>query len=223
MQTNIMVELGTMSVVNSTFTKGSKNHISGIDSIVTLENVHMYNSTALQSGHGFTCSRCSQVGVKDSTFEILESTGGDGGAIMIYSLYNTTYQPVSYIMNNKFLGNKGKSGGAIILDRTHMIQVSQNLFEDNEATNSDGGAVIYKCDPTKVNYECYVSLFDNEFTRNTAKRKGGALRYENANFTDTEYIKAEKSTSGWGSWGWYSLRRRNLDERKLQGFFERFS
>ena len=40
---------------------------------------------------------------------------------MILSLYNTTYQPISYIMNNDFVGNKGKSGGAIILDRTHII------------------------------------------------------------------------------------------------------
>ena len=59
LQTNILVELGTMSVVDSSFTAGRKNHISGIDSIVTLDNVRMYNSTASSSGHGFTCSRCS--------------------------------------------------------------------------------------------------------------------------------------------------------------------
>ena len=121
---------------------------------------------------------------------------------MIKSLYNSTYQPVSYIMNNEFHGNKGRSGGAIILDSTHMIQVSDNMFEENEATHSDGGAIIYKCDPTKVSYSCYVSLFDNNFKRNLAHRKGGALRYENANFTDTVYIEKYKKKSSWGDFVW---------------------
>ena len=133
--------------------------------------------------------------MNNSRFEDLESTEGDGGAIKIQSLYNSTYQPVSYIMNNEFHGNKGKSGGAIILDSTHIIQVSDNMFEENEATHSDGGAIIYKCDPTKVSYSCYVSLFDNNFKRNLAHRKGGALRYENANFTDTVYIEKYKKES----------------------------
>ena len=80
-----------------------------------------------------------------------------------------------------------------------MIQVSDNMFEENEATHSDGGAIIYKCDPTKVSYSCYVSLFDNNFKRNLAHRKGGALRYENANFTDTVYIKKYKKESSWSN------------------------
>ena len=79
-----------MSVSDSTFTRGKRNHISGIDSIVTLSNVSMHNSTSFESGHGFTCSRCSFVGVKDSRFEDLESRGGDGGAIMIQNLNNDT-------------------------------------------------------------------------------------------------------------------------------------
>ena len=110
-----------MSVSNSTFTRGKKNHISGIDSIVTLTNVSMHNSSAFDSGHGFTCGRCSFVGVKDSRFEDLTSRGGDGGAIMIQNLNNDTLQDVSYIMNTKFIGNKAKSGGAVLLDMTHII------------------------------------------------------------------------------------------------------
>ena len=40
------------------------------------------------------------------------------------------------------------------------------------------------CDPTEVEYDCTVSVIDNSFLGNSAARKGGALRYENANFTE---------------------------------------
>lgn len=36
-QSNLVIELGTLDVVNSTFTDGRANHISGIDSKVTID------------------------------------------------------------------------------------------------------------------------------------------------------------------------------------------
>ena len=62
-------------------------------------------------------------------------------------------------------------------------------------TNGDGGAILYRCDPKKAAFKCRVSLFDNQFIQNSAYItnsaicKGGALRYENANFTNIRLIE----------------------------------
>ena len=112
---------------------------------------------------------------------------------MIDHLYNATLQPVSYIKNSMFRGNKALSGGALHLESTHLIEVSGNTFEQNEAVStsghSDGGAILYTCDPTQISFDdCTVALLDNSFIGNKAVHKGGALRYENANFTDVRLI-----------------------------------
>lgn len=92
-----------------------------------------------------------------------------------------------------FKSNKATSGGALHLDATHLLQISGNIFKSNEAVQSDGGAIKYLCNPTQLTYECTVSLINNEFTKNKALRKGGALRYENANFTDEDMLAAEQA------------------------------
>ena len=71
--------------------------------------------------------------VSDSTFENLQSSRGTGGAILLQNLMNQTFQPISYIKNNKFSGNKALSGGALHLDKTHLLEVSANEFVLNEA------------------------------------------------------------------------------------------
>ena len=43
-QINLQIELGSMNVINSTFTNGRKNHVKGIDSILTMNKVHIYDS-----------------------------------------------------------------------------------------------------------------------------------------------------------------------------------
>ena len=74
-----------------------------------------------------------------------------------------------------------------------MIEISENLFESNSAIDKesgDGGAILYKCDPTFITYSnCTVALVANTFIANSAERKGGAFRYENANVTDMRLIK----------------------------------
>ena len=45
-QTNIKIELGSLKIVESTFTVGYKYHISGIDAEIELDEVQMYNSSA---------------------------------------------------------------------------------------------------------------------------------------------------------------------------------
>jgi len=103
-QINIQVELSRMSVINSNFTLNDKNHIRGIDSTVTLDNVHMYNTSFKSSGHGFECIRCRHIGIQNSRFENLV-TNGVGGAIKIETLFSQEPTPVSYIIDSSFEGN----------------------------------------------------------------------------------------------------------------------
>ena len=63
LQINVLVELSTLKIENSTFTLGDANHIKGLDSSVILDNVRIYDSEAVQAGHGFLCERCSFVAV----------------------------------------------------------------------------------------------------------------------------------------------------------------
>lgn len=44
------------------------------------------------------------------------------------------------------------------------------------------------CDPTRGSWPCDVALLNNTFAANFASRKGGALRYENANFVETSLM-----------------------------------
>lgn len=96
----------------------------------------------------------------------------------------------SIIANNTFLGNTARNGGAILLDRVKLMEIHSNNFTRNNATNifgmGNGGAILYRCNPETINgkYNCTVALTNNSFTDNEAGEKGGALRYENANFTD---------------------------------------
>ena len=80
------------------------------------------------------------------------------------------------------------------LDATHLLEVSQNVFTANEAEEDTGGAVLYTCDPTILDFTCTVALLDNDFNENKAARKGGALRYENANFTSVALIFDDETT-----------------------------
>ena len=67
-----------------------------------------------------------------------------------------------------------------------------NTFEQNKAFSTsagDGGAILFYCDPSTSEYECIVSLNDNSFSNNTAKGKGGAIRYMNTNFTEEVIIE----------------------------------
>lgn len=132
--------------------------------------------------------------VEDSTFENLESKSG--GAIYIESLFNETALPVSYIRNSSFLGNRATTGGAMILDRPYMIQLEANKFFNNTAYKDAGGGILYRCNPTQIDYECTVSLIGNEFGDNFSKSQGGAVRYVNTNFTVEPLTEESKSLTG---------------------------
>ncbi len=144
----------------------------------------MYNSTTYDvNGHGVQCSICRYIGIKDSIFENLTSALG-AGAIELDVLLGPQ-DPYSFIQNSQFIGNEASSGGALILNQVNELDISGNRFDSNKALDKkdgDGGAILYKCDPTTIKHNCTVALFNNTFVKNEASRKGGALRYENDNF-----------------------------------------
>ena len=109
----------------------------------------------------------------------------------------------SFILNNSFIGNQASNGGAILIDRANLLDIVGNHFSENAAQEGDlepgnfgesglGGAILYMCDPKGIVFpECNVRLYENTFNENKASRKGGALRYENANFENPKMLMNE--------------------------------
>ena len=86
-----------------------------------MDNVRIYDSEAVNAGHGFLCERCSFVAVQNSRFENLTSRT-NAGAIMIKSLYNEKDAEISYLFNNDFINCTAPiGGGAIYLDRPSYL------------------------------------------------------------------------------------------------------
>lgn len=86
-------------------------------------------------------------------------------------------------------------GGAILIEKAELLEISNNTFERNKAMDRSfvggygyGGAILYSCDPTTFSVDCNVALINNTFIANEASRKGGALRYENSDFTKEPLI-----------------------------------
>ena len=77
-----------------------------------------------------------------------------------------------------------------MLKEAGSVLIKESVFESNSVnstsvldTDSDGGAILFACDPTKTDKDCSVTLEANLFKDNFAKNKGGALRFVNTNFT----------------------------------------
>lgn len=51
-------------------------------------------------------------------------------------------------------------------------------FSSNNAKN-DGGAIVFSC----PSFQCSTNILNSTFMENTAGLKGGALQYNNLNFT----------------------------------------
>ncbi len=83
------------------------------------------------------------------------------------------------------------------MNQVNELDISGNTFDSNKALDKrdgDGGAILYKCDPTTIRHDCTVALFNNTFVNNEATRKGGALRYENEDFIfDKVFITTDTS------------------------------
>jgi len=89
------------------------------------------------------------------------------------------------------------------------VNVRENKFFGNSVESplaswrySDAGALYFACAPHIARGECQVILDSNRFGGNTAKNKGGALRYVNTNFTTVyEEVKTGRRLQSSGSPG----------------------
>ena len=69
MQTNVLIELGSVVIRDSTFKNGTSSHVKGDDADVELVNVTMYDSIDDKAeGHGLHCVSCGKVIVVYSNF-----------------------------------------------------------------------------------------------------------------------------------------------------------
>ena len=117
----------------------------------------------------------------------------DSGAVVFLSDMNSN----SLIETSTFVKNRAlkEGGGAIRLNQAAKVTFRGNTFTENvsegvDSSTNDAGAIYFQCDPRIKQEECEVILKSNLFERNSAKNKGGALRYVNTNFT-TEYEHSE--------------------------------
>ena len=202
--------MGTLLVRNSSFTNGKKNHIAATQTLVRIESTTIYDSQdKLETGHGLTCLNCVELTVLNSTFRNLVSYS----APAIYIAQQTGVE--SRIEDCTFEGNLALGdAGSIRLSNAGVVQLTRNSFIDNSVSDDtdpitdwrfcDAGAVYYSCSLG----DCDVVLDGNLFQGNSAKNKGGALRYIHKNFT-TVYNSGGEATSE-------TAGRRVLSDRALQ-------
>ena len=92
--------------------------------------------------------------------------------------------------NNLAIG----SSGAIRISNAGVAHFRSNKFINNIVSDEsspltdwrfcDAGAIYFKCgSPDDSDEACKAILEANEFTKNLARNKGGALRYVHKNFT----------------------------------------
>ena len=91
-----------------------------------MDKVKMYDSNSIVSGVGFICSHCTYISIENSIFKNLVSSGSEGGAILIYDLSSPNDENPSYIRDSRFERNQAVRGGALLLDRLKLIQISDN-------------------------------------------------------------------------------------------------
>ena len=108
-QINIRVENCDITLSNSTFIDGKKNHISGRTANLTLDGVTMKDSYDYSTkGHGIYCKRCTSLTVKNSLFQNMTSLRAP--AIRLEDQWNIT----SVIENSQFKSNRAlEKAGAI--------------------------------------------------------------------------------------------------------------
>ena len=127
------------------------------------------------------------VKLSDSFFK--NNTAGTYGGAVYTNYENAVSYTLTEIDNCAFAGNHATYGGAVYTSQ--VSQVSGTVFNDNTATDGDGGALYInnKCDPK------FVSC---KFQNNTCNNRGGGiyldssnsnLEFSNCTFTDNSANK----------------------------------
>lgn len=138
---------------------------------VTVEDMTFSSNTATTgNGGALSVSRAATVNVTNSTFG---GAGGantaaqSGGAIFVSETPTTTLTNVTAVGNST---GAGGGGGAMHVESGTQATVIGGLFEDNDSTASDGGAMRF------YNVSNLVSIEGGaRFTDNEAEFTGGAV------------------------------------------------
>lgn len=120
----IGLEIGTLTIINCTFTNCKASNSGGA--------IYVSNSDLL---------------VTNSVFEnnIAQSTYDEGGGGIYFDGVNNSIS----IINNEFNANIGKYGGAIQINISNNVIIRNNMFSFNLA-NSKGGVLYTNCDITNI-------------------------------------------------------------------------
>ena len=129
----------------------------------------------------------SAMGGEVSGFTItngVDDSGDSGGGLYATNATNVT------ITHNVFEGNAAEKGGGIGL-RTSALNIIDNLFQNNQTTQGNGGAI-----------HCYDSdaaiITGNTFTDNVALDNGGAIANYNGAPTIDNNIFIGNTATDWG-------------------------
>ena len=109
----------------------------------------------------------------------------DGGAIRLKGTYLETNHHLIEIINNTFTGNSATNGGVVYSEFENDfcdVFIKHNNFNFNNSSNIVNGGAIYACSTPNLFIE------NNKFFNNTSQANGGAIHVENSNFTASENV-----------------------------------
>ena len=143
---------------------------SGYGSALKLNQI--YAATII--GSSFTLnSHDTAVGAyKHNIYSAVSSRGGGALAVSESSL------KISW---SQFIGNTAGLGGAILLERSSNVTISNSLFADNSVESCYGGAMY-------IDSRCTVIAHNNTFINNTSEFRGGAIAVFQATYVDIQNV-----------------------------------
>lgn len=124
---------------NNTDTSGGAIFAKGAQQTITIEKCHFEDNTAPGTGGGAIymanqfSSEFPKLRIKDSVFEN-NSADDVGGALYLVDIE-------AYIRTSQFIGNEAERGGAIEAGDHGWYHFTDCLFNNNEATSYEGGAI----------------------------------------------------------------------------------
>ena len=145
--------------------------VGGAGSSLTLSFDDLTQNVAARNGGALLWNGGGALNIGQSLFNQNQATGQEGGAIYISTQSNVTAS------NTSFAGNTATTyGGAISDEGSQSLNLAQDLFSANTATNDEGGALgLFSGNSTGT------TLTSDEFDHNSATNSsdgfGGAIEW----------------------------------------------
>ena len=206
----IHVHSGDLDIKNAILTGGRSTHpIQIYYGGLTLENTTIKDNVAT----GFALLHSvwgSKLTVIDSVFENNRAAETDARGAAIY--YSNPLQPLR-IEGSVFKGNRSATCGAIYINASSSVTITDTVFRDNVAEVGDGGAFC-------VNYHNRnrVHISESVFLSNSAAGRGGAIlhRSTQGSILSIENSSILNNSAGSGG-GIYNLHKLALKHVTLYG------